>query len=546
MASRSKKRKNKETPQPLKKRSYKKAWLLIIISGFLSFLIHPTIIDGFHFPNLSILAWVYLVPLIMALEDNKPLSLKKVFLFCFTSGAIGFYGLLFWLVTAMKTFGGMNTFEAWGSLSALVFMFSFFFAAFFTVIIWIRKRTLLPYFLILPVFLTLRDIMVLYFPFGGFPYGMPPYSQGSWISLFQWVDHTGVLGLSLFIYIINGLFADTFVTWKKFRKLHRAIIIYASAIIILWGLSLTASTISLKHYEANKKLIKQIKVGFLQGNIPQDVKWNPKLSNYILKKYSQMTDTAAEKGVDLILWPETSYSKPIYEKHRDKFKFLDRDSLKTPMLVGTLLVHGKKHQRKIFNSVIQIDKSSSIRAAYKKIHLVPFGEYLPFKEYLGFMEGLTQGVGFFSPGKDYVVFDVLDVKWAALICFEDIFSRYTRRFAQRGTQIFINFTNDSWYGDSSMQPQHVTYDQFRALENRLPLIRSTNTGITAVLDSTGKVLIDYPAFTEGVFIYDVKIEIAPSFYTKHGEPWIVAVFIISLGIIIYALMGRKPSRSPQT
>lgn len=538
MSSKKKKRKTVETVE--KKKSFsKKRLFLLLLTGFLSFLIYPTVFGGVSLPNLGFLAWGFLVPLILAMEGEGPLSVRKIFFLTFLSAVLGHFGLLYWLVTAMKSFGGMNLFEALGTLTAQVLFFSVIFSLFFTLAVWVKQKSGLPYFLSLPVFMTLRDFVLHYFPFGGFPWGIPPYSQGEWLFLFQWVDYTGPLGLSFFIYLINGLLAGGILAWLKIKKLNRTFIIPIFSIIVLFIFSMLASTLSLNHFEKNKTSTGFVKIALIQANVPQDIKWNRKLAQRILNRHIELTAKAASNGAELILWPETAYPNLILEKKIASTKFLNLESLKTPLLIGSNILHKEGKERKLFNGVVHIDTSASIRSIYKKMHLVPFGEYLPFKKYLRFMESLTQAVGYLSPGKEYVLFDLLNVKWAPLICIEDIFPRYARGFARRGADVLINFTNDAWYGDSSMQHQHVVYSQFRALENRLSLIRATNTGLTAVIDATGKVVQDYRPFTEGYLFHNLKIEKGVSFYSRHGEKWIVVVFLLALAFSIYAFRRKK-------
>jgi len=330
--------------------------------------------------------------------------------------------------------------------------------------------------------------------------------------------------------------------WFQDKNMSRAVLKPAIAIVVLFVFSWGASTLSNHHYESHKKTIQTVKLALLQGNIAQDVKWDPKLAKQILRKYVQLNDRAINDGADIILWPETSYPYGILEKKMKTQKFLRRSSFPVPLLVGAVNVHKDQNGKKIYNSVFQVDQEASFQSVYRKMHLVPFGEYLPFRKYLKFMESFAQGVGFFNAGDKYVLFDILNVKWAPLICVEDIYSRYAREFAKRGANVLVNFTNDAWYGDSPMQRQHLFYSQFRALENRRPLVRVTNTGYTAIIDATGKVIKDFPQNEEGNLYFDLKIENGPSFYTTYGDSWILVIVLAGVGLVIRSFLFKSQTR----
>ncbi|MBF0106372.1 MAG: apolipoprotein N-acyltransferase [Deltaproteobacteria bacterium] len=517
----------------------KTSWILVLLSGVLSFFIHPIIIAGYQFPDMSLLVWIFLVPLILASQINAPLTVKKIFCIGLFFSAVGHYGLIYWLITAMRSFGGMNFFEAFGVLTAQVVLFGSIFAFFFTLAVWVRDKTKLPYFLIIPVFLTLRDFTLHFFPFGGYPWGIPPYSQGEWLSCFQWIDHTGPLGLSFLIYLVNALCADAITCRLNAKKTTPALVAITAAIPVLMALSFFCSSLSLKHYHANKKFIKNIRVALIQANIPQDTKWNPKLAGRILDKHVALTDRALDENAELVLWSETAYPYGLVENKMDSIKFLDRDSFKAPLLVGSIIKERKNNQTLIFNSAVHVGTDAAIKTHYKKMHLVPFGEYLPFAEYLDFMQTLTQGVGFFSPGNEYIMFDILSTRLAPLICIEDIFTTYGRRFKNMGADVLVNFTNDAWYGASGMQLQHLAYTQMRALENRLPLIRATNNGYTAVIDATGKVTQTFPQYTEGYLLHDLVIEKGDSFYSRHGDRWLAFIVLSAAALFLYGLWKHR-------
>ena len=178
-------------------------------------------------------------------------------------------------------------------------------------------------------------------------------------------------------------------------------------------------------------------------------------------------------------------------------------------------------------------------AYHSKMHLVPFGEYVPFQDYLKFAKKLTQGVGTFISGNEYTLFDMKNIRFGSLICYEDIFPDFAREFAKLGADVLVNYTNDAWYGDTSAQYQHLVYSQFRALENRRFLLRATNTGMTAIITPRGELYDKLAPFTETFLLQNLKLEKGNALYTRFGERWVYAVALICALIFIYTVIKYK-------
>jgi len=150
----------------------------IVLTGFLSFLMHPFVLFGYYFPDLGFLAWFFLVPLILGIHRY---NLKNKIILCFLCGMIGHYGTYYWLMTAMQQFGGLNFFQSILSLTLMVTILSLVFALMLSFACWANHLIKIPFFLLLPIFMMTRDFILHFFLFGGFPWGIPPYSQGQWI-----------------------------------------------------------------------------------------------------------------------------------------------------------------------------------------------------------------------------------------------------------------------------------------------------------------------------------------------------------------------------
>lgn len=505
----------------------------VVLSGILSFLMFPFVLFGYHFPDLGFFAWFYLVPLILGIHRYR---FHHKFFLCFVSSMIAHYGTFYWLMTAMQHFGGLNFFEALGTMTLLFILLSLLFAFFMSAACWINHFVKIPLFLLLPIFLVTRDWLLHYIPFGGFPWGISPYSQREWIQFFQWIDVTGALGLGFFIYLINGLVADGFLLFIH-RKQVDKMVSRLLVVFVFFLLSLYLSFLSSENFEKSKVAKGALNVALVQGNIGQDVKWDPYLAQDHLNVHLKLTNTAVKDHADVVIWPETSYPYSIRQKKINEETFLDKTQLMAPILFGAIVSERQSvKRRKIFNSVIYADTQAKFAAQYRKVHLVPFGEYLPLKQYFGYLESLTQGVGEFTPGEEFTLFEVNDFKFGSLICFEDIFPELGQKYTAAGADILVNYTNDAWYGDTSAQYQHLVFSQFRALENRRYLVRATNTGLTAMINPSGQIVARLDPFKRGYLLQNLKIDTVNTYFSRYGDQWVRGLAIICGLIFLYALI----------
>lgn len=507
----------------------------VFLSGILGFLIRPFVLFGYNVPDMGFLAWVHLVPLILGIHRYK---FSHKIILCFLSYMVSYYGNLYWLMTAMQVYGGMNFFQGFAAMTLLFAVLSLFYAIFLSFACWINHLIKVPFFILLPVFMTTIEYVLNCWPCGGFPWTMVAYTQREWLQFFQWVDHTGVFGLCFLIYLVNGLFADGLLLFLYRRQVDKMVSRFLLVFVIA-VLSLFLSFLSSRNYDKNKTSKGTLNVAMIQGNISQDVKWDPYHAEDNLGIYLKLTNTAVKDGADVALWPETAYPYGLRENKMATDKFLDKQHLSSAIIFGAVISGVEGNRRTVHNSVVLADTESNMKQFYSKMHLVPFGEYLPFKEYLSFLPNLTSRIGEFESGKDYTLFDVAVFKLAPLICFEDIFPKYARDNSLLQADILVNFTNDAWYGDTSAQYQHLVFSQFRALENRRYLVRTTNTGITAVINPSGIIVDQLEPFRETYLMYNLKVDQLQSYYTIHGDRWVYLVIAVCVLILIYTVTKRQ-------
>jgi apolipoprotein N-acyltransferase len=234
-----------------------------------------------------------------------------------------------------------------------------------------------------------------------------------------------------------------------------------------------------------------VRVGYVQGNMGLMAKReNPGEG---LRRHRQLTAELREKGAELVVWSETSATFPTREDLATKQSFF-RDrfaaSLRVPTIFGAVLYRVDPDRERWFNSAISTDAKGELRGRYDKQYLLAFGEYLPLGDTFPVLYKWSPHSGRFSPGTslDPLLVDVKDAthKVTALICYEDILPGFTNRaVAHADPELLVNMTNDAWFGDTTEPWQHLALAKFRAVEHRRFLVRSTNSGVSAIIDPNG-------------------------------------------------------------
>ena len=251
---------------------------------------------------------------------------------------------------------------------------------------------------------------------------------------------------------------------------------------------------------------------------------------------SMMIDNA-----DLIIWPETAVQKwlPV---HAQYLEFFEEEKV-IPEIQGTyFLLGGLSYEAEIneeneddieftqYNSAFLTDWNGKILGKYNKIKLLLFGEYLPFSDFIPWIKYVSPATGDFTPGNQLDVMNIGEkgIKIGPLICYEDIIPSFSRDFALKGANILINLTNDAWFGKSIAPYEHLLVSIPRAVETRRYLIRSTNTGVSAIINPIGEVTKQTGIFTKEVFSDQVALLYSDTVYMKLGDifPWICLVVFV--------------------
>ena len=291
-----------------------------------------------------------------------------------------------------------------------------------------------------------------------------------------------------------------------------------------------------------------LRVTALQPNIPQKEKFSPDSEDHILDEVGQLTELAlAANEPDLLLWPESATPRGMYADDLNYQFVMDHAARGDfAFLLGS--VEDDPGNGATYNTAKLLTARGQQVATYRKMHLVPYGEYLPMRPLL---EPIVGGLvpGDFAAGTEPVVFELPKprVRIAALICFEDTLGDLTRRFVARGAQLLVNITNDGWFLNTAGAEQHLNNAIFRAIENRRPLVRCANTGITCSIDRagridrTGRTALWIAPFARGFAARPIAVPAQPAltFYTRHGEWFAHLAAIVTLFAIVRRYLVRK-------
>lgn len=324
---------------------------------------------------------------------------------------------------------------------------------------------------------------------------------------------------------------------------------------IRWEFSLTMALIALVFAFGIRKLLHPeatetvpLRVVAIQPNIPQTDKFDRDAEDRILEQFDKLTKLAllSQPPPQLLIWPESSMPRGMFSDERN-FRFVMDLAQQGDFgfLLGT--VDFDPNAREDYNTALLLTGRGSGHQSYRKMHLVPFGEYLPLRPVFGPLLGELVP-GDFTPGNEYTLLHLPEPSTdiAALVCFEDTLGELTRSFVQPGAQLLVNITNDGWFGTSPATEQHLANAVLRAVENRRPLIRCGNSGVTAEVTPTGQVDRWLPLFQQGFAAREVHVPRHPrlTFYTRHGD-WLshvaIAVTLGALGLSVVRRLRKQSS-----
>ena len=490
---------------------------------------------AFSFPkfNLSFLAWISLIPLLLIILKKSP---TQSFFLGLAAGFSYYAILIYWIPSVPVHYGHLSV-----GFSILIYILLVLFLALFWAffcLLWTKIYQSFPRlaFLLIP-FIWISFEYIITHLLTGFPWGLLGSSQYSNIYFIQLASITGVYGLSFVLVLFQSLFLYS----MRYKEKTPFFIGLAFVLLIHLGgfLSLKKSPHTENSFTAS----------VIQGNVSSDISWDKISSQEIWDLFSQhleLSRQAYEKGSRLIIWPEFSVplcfscSEDIYLAFKGKlYQFVQ--GTRCTLLLGTNEKTGTPGNIQYHNAALCLSPDLSI-GRYYKMHLVPFGEYTPYEKIFFFIEKMTHAIGNISPGTQSSLHQFENSKFGSPICYEIIFPDLVRKFVKKGANFLVTITNDGWYGKSSAPYQHFSMAVLRAVENRRYLLRAATTGISGIIDPSGRILAKSELMTQTHLTGNISPSQKLTFYTRFGDLLPKASLTLTAMFLILTLAKRKDER----
>ena len=480
------------------------AWQLAIVSG---------ICVGFAYQpwHLGLLVYIGFIPLIHTWFNHRSRD-------NFKSGYL--FGLIYNFISNywMGVNSGADFSVVLLSLISAVVYLALFWGIAGAIIGALRKDVNL--YLVLPFLIVCLEWVRSFGPLG-YAWGNLALTQTDYLPLLQNIDIVGTYGLTLWIISVNVILYHVVQSGANVKKLSLfTAIIFIGLFISGWG--------RMQLFEPKSD---SIDIAIIQPNVDPNEKWDYTSRQETMMFMDSLYGVAISLHPDFILFPETALPTYLRLNNRVRSQLQTKvDASGIPILVGTVdRIIDTNGDKVYFNSAMYLSPSEDYEM-YEKIHLVPFAEYDLFPNLFHPLEKLNLNIdrGVFRGGSDYKVFKWNEVQFSDLICYESSLPRIARQFVQNGAEILMIQANDGWLGESAGPYQHFELARLRAIENRIPVVRSGNTGISGVILPTGAVQRKIPLGVEAVFKETIPLYTSGSFYSRYGDVFATLCFVIFL------------------
>ncbi len=481
------------------------------------------------------LAFIALVPLLVALRgwggasDGTPgVSTSRGLQLGLITGFVHFAGTVYWTGATVHMFGGLAMPVAVVVAGLLVLYMALYIGATGAVTALLIRRWGGRGLLVAPAvwvaFEYARGHVL-----GGFPWIPLGNATVTILPVVQLASLVGVYGLSLFVALVNACFALMLTGERRVRVAAAAAAVVLLASASAWGGARLSAAQLLSEGQP-------IRVGVVQANIPQEEKWDASKANVILQRYLSLTRQLGSRGVEFVMWPESS-TPFIFDEDPAGGSAVRRvaQEIGAPLLFGTDEIERERGNH-YFNSAYLLDDGGATAAVYRKIHLVPFGEYVPFQQALFFVAPLVEAVSSFSRGTRVTMLPVAGHMVSTAICYEVVYPHLIREGVLEGAELLTTITNDAWYGRTSAPYQHFELASMRAVEQGRYLARAANTGISGFVDPYGRVLGRTNLFETATLVGEVRFLQGRTLYARIGDlvaQLSVALTLLSVGAALW-------------
>ena len=475
-----------------------------------------------------------LAPLLVALHDVSP---RRSFLLGLVTGIIFFTGTLYWITQVMAVYGGLPTIVA-VLINALLIAYLSLFPALFAMIVGRLSLAAGPRALLAAPFVWVATELGRTYLLTGFPWVLLGYSQVTNLPVAQLASVCGVFGLSGLVAGVSASLAyPALCQLTPAARQRTRISVLANYRPLIAMLALVLAIGGWGMFRVRRGELTRtgdpVTVGLIQGNVDQADKWDQRRATGIFSEYLAMTRKAIGEGAQIVLWPESSI--PFYFEEdkpaAEEVRALARQS-HVPLLVGSDQIDRSTPPTRYYNSAFLVRPDGSTGAVYRKMHLVPFGEYVPMKQVLFFARHLVEAVSDFSAGDTAVLLPVRGHLMSTAICYEIVYPDLVRTFAAGGSELLSTITNDAWFGRTSAPYQHFAQASMRAIENGRYLVRSANTGISGIVDPYGRVLAQTGIFQQAVVVGEARFIQQRTIYSFIGDVFAYAAAVLTLAALV--------------
>lgn len=504
-------------------------WALAVASGVLLVLSFPK----FGHPAI---AWIALTPLLIALAGQaKPVSMLRAFGLGLTTGAIYLGGTLYWLSAVMSRYGGINT------AGAVVIngIFIAYLALYPTLFAVVMRRLTIAFgasaLAAAPFVWTATELGRMYV-FTGFPWVLLGYSQSTVLPVAQAASIAGVFGVSAIVVSVSAALAGVVIAraWRP-----AALVLAGVALIAVWGTARVRDA-------ALTRQGQPIRVGLVQANVSEEERETVRMAPEILQRNLTLTREVLSRGASLVVWPESALSPYTFEDYADVATLVRETARQAgvPILLGSDQYQwrpsdARREVDKSFNAAFMLRADGSTAGVYRKMHLVPWGEYVPLRDWLTFVGPLVQAIGRgFDAGDTATLLPVGAHQVSTAICYEIIYPDLVRQFVREGSELLTTITNDAWFGPTSAPYQHFEQASMRAIEEGRYLVRAANTGISGVVDPYGRVLARTDIFQTTTVVGEARLLSVETPYARVGDVFAYASTTLTLALLLMARRAR--------
>ena len=507
-------------------------------------------------PVRAVLSMVALVPLLYAVlrptAVNGQRYLRRAAVLGYLSGVLWFLMNCYWVYATMHIYGGLSPLVSVGIWVLMCLILGLYFGLWALLVALVRQTTgrvlaaacAAPFLWVAVEYLAAHATSV--------PWDQLGYSQVDNLVLTRLAPWTGVYGISWVLAGVNCVWLGAFFARTPRRRMR----FFAGALALCCVLQMGSLLHPAPEAAGATAVLVQpnLKVGpgLADDNdwmdAPGHPEWTAHTGQYLRLSEDQCTDyllgmpEPTPEAVPricpgqlappaLVVWPE---SPAPFREWDPRFQRLVQQLAAGTGATSVVGAPASGPQNQVYNAAIVTGPTGVRLGSYDKIHLVPWGEYVPFAHFFAFAGTLTQNVGMFARGTERKVFTLPDGHtFGIFICYEAVFASEIRHFANNGAQVFVNISDDGWYGDTSAPWQHLNMARMRAIENDRWIVRDTNSGITAAIDPLGRVTESMSRHRLGAVAVDYGYRTHRTFYTRYGDVWAWLCEILSLAAVSY-------------